>query len=261
MTLVKHELKQGLTSLIIWTVSIAALILVCVLVFPEMAEQADAMGEMFSSLGVFTEAVGMDRLNFGTLPGFYSVECGNILGIGGALFAALIAITILSKEEKDRTAEFLITHPVSRLRIITEKLIAVIIEIIVLNAIVYLTGIISIIIIGENVPWKEFNLMHLSFLLMQIEIASICFGISSFLRKNSMGIGLGLAMMLYFLNIVANITDKAEFLKYITPFGYTEGADIISDGAINSTMVLLGMLYAAIGIAAAYWQYSRKDIH
>ena len=118
-----------------------------------------------------------------------------------------------------------------------------------------------IIIIGENVPWKEFNLMHLSFLLMQIEIASICFGISSFLRKNSMGIGLGLAMMLYFLNIVANITDKAEFLKYITPFGYTEGADIISDGAINSTMVLLGMLYAAIGIAAAYWQYSRKDIH
>ena len=76
-----------------------------------------------------------------------------------------------------------------------------------------------------------------------------------------MGIGLGLAMMLYFLNIVANITDKAAFLKYITPFGYTEGADIISDGAINSTMVLLGMLYAAIGIAAAYWQYSRKDIH
>lgn len=211
MTLVKHELKQGLISLIIWTVSIAALILVCVLVFPEMAEQADAVGEMFSSLGVFTEAVGMDRLNIGTLPGFYSVECGNILGIGGALFAALIAITILSKEEKDRTAEFLITHPVSRLRIITEKLIAVIIEIIVLNAVVYLTGIISIIIIGENVPWKEFNLM--------------------------------------------------QFLKYITPFGYTEGADIISDGAINSTMVLLGMLYAAIGIAAAYWQYSRKDIH
>ena len=175
MTLVKHELKQGLTSLIIWTVSIAALILVCVLVFPEMAEQADAVGEMFSSLGVFTEAVGMDRLNIGTLPGFYSVECGNILGIGGALFAALIAITILSKEEKDRTAEFLITHPVSRLRIITEKLIAVIIEIIVLNAVVYLTGIISIIIIGENVPWKEFNLMHLSFLLMQLEIAIICF--------------------------------------------------------------------------------------
>ena len=54
--------------------------------------------------------------------GFYAVECGNILGLGGAFYAALCAATVLSKEEKDKTAEFLLTHPVSRVKIITEKL-------------------------------------------------------------------------------------------------------------------------------------------
>ena len=49
-------------------------------------------------------------------------------------------------------------------------------------------------------------------------------------------------------------------MKYITPFGYTEGADIVTNGCLDMKMVLPGMLYAVIGIPVAYWKYSRKDI-
>ena len=97
----------------------------------------------------------MDRLNFGTLIGFYAVECGNILGLGGAFYAALCAVSILSKEEKDKTAEFLLTHPVGRKRIITEKLIAVLIQITVLNIIIYALSVGSIAAVGETVPLKR----------------------------------------------------------------------------------------------------------
>ncbi|MGN1083018.1 MAG: ABC transporter permease subunit, partial [Candidatus Avispirillum sp.] len=125
MTVVKHELRQGRTSFIIWTASVALLLAVCVFLFPEMKGQAQDIGDMFSSMGSFTAAFGMDRLNFGTLAGYYAIECGNVLGLGGAFFAAMCAAGILSKEEKDRTAEFLLTHPVSRARIVSEKLAAV----------------------------------------------------------------------------------------------------------------------------------------
>lgn len=260
MTLMKHELRQGRISLLVWTASIAVLVLICVLIFPEMADQADAVGEMFASLGVFTEAIGMDQLNLGTLSGFYAVECGSILGIGGALFSALLGISSLSKEEKDHTAEFLMTHPLKRRRILSEKLLAVFIQIIVMNGIVFMAGIGSVLLIGEEIPWKEVGLLHLAYFLMQIEIAGICFGISSFLRRSGAGVGLGIAMMAYFLNIIANITEKAEFLKYVTPFGYTEGADIVSDGCLDTKLLLTGLVYTAAGIAAAYWKYCRKDI-
>lgn len=261
MTLVRHELRQGKTSLLIWTASIGFLLAICVFLFPEMKGQIDNVNNIFSSMGSFTEAFGMDRLNFGTLIGFYAVECGNILGLGGAFYAALCAVGILSKEEKDKTAEFLLTHPVGRKRIVTEKLIAVLIQITALNIIIYALSVGSIAVVGETVPLKEISLLHLAYYLLQLELSGICFGISAFLRKGSAGLGLGIATVMYFLNLIANIADVAAFLKYITPFGYCEGADIVSNGGLDGVMVSVGAVIGIAGIIIAYLKYTKKDIH
>ncbi len=260
MTLIKHELRQGRISFLIWTASIGFLLVVCVFLYPEMKGQMEDVGDVFSSMGSFSDAFGMDRLNFGTLLGFYAIECGNVLGLGGAFFAALCGAGILSKEEKDRTAEFLLTHPVSRARIVTEKLAAVYAQIVAMNLIIYGISLGSIAAIREPVPWKELNLLHLAYFLLQAELAGICFGISAFVRRGSAGIGLGIAAGMYFLNLVANIAQAAEFLKYVTPFGYADGADIIEKGCLDGTLVAIGLAFGAIGIGAAYGKYCRKDI-
>ena len=261
MTLVRHELRQGRTSFLIWTASVGLLLATCIFLFPEMKGQMDSVNDVFASMGSFTEAFGMDRLNFGTLIGFYAVECGNIMGLGGAFYAALCAVGILSKEEKEKTAEFLLTHPVSRNRIITEKLIAVLIQITALNIVIYALSVGSIAAVGEAIPWKEISLLHLAYYLLQVELAGICFGISAFLRKGSAGVGLGIAAMMYFLNLIANIADAAEFLKYITPFGYCEGADIVSNGGLDVAFVAIGAVIGIVGIVIAYLKYTKKDIH
>ena len=261
MTLLKHELKQGSRTLAIWTASIGFLVAICLFLFPEMKGEMDNVSDMFASMGSFTAAFGMDRLNFGTLIGFYAVECGNILGLGGAFYAALIAVSALAKEEKERTAEFLLSHPVSRVSVISSKLAALVIQIVVMNAVIFALSAACIAAIGEEPAWKEICLLHLAYFLLQLELAGICFGISAFLRRGSLGIGLGIAAMMYFLNIIANISEKAEFLKAVTPFGYAEGADIVANGSLDSELVLVGMIFALIVIAAAYFWYSRKDIH
>lgn len=261
MTLVKHELRQGKTSFLIWTASIGFLLVICIFLFPEMKGQMDNVNDMFASMGSFTAAFGMDRLNFGTLAGFYAVECGNVLGLGGAFYAALCAVGILSKEEKDKTAEFLLTQPISRKRIVTEKLIAVLIQITAMNLLIYAFAVGSIAAIGETIPWKEISLLHLAYYLLQLELAGICFGISAFLRKGSAGVGLGIATMMYFLNLIANIAEVAEFLKYITPFGYCEGADIVSNGSLDCVRVVIGAVMGIGGIVIAYLKFTRKNIH
>ena len=260
MTIVKHELRLGKTSFLIWTGAIAFLLAICIYLFPEMKGQMAGVTKLFSSMGAFTAAFGMDRLNFGTLIGYYAIECGNVLGLGGAFYAALCAVDILSKEERGRTAEFLLTHPVSRARILTEKLAAVIVQITAMNAVIYVISAVFMLLIGEEIPWKELSLLHLAYFLLQLEIAAICFGISAFLKKGSTGTGLGIATILYFVNLVANISKSAGFLKYITPFGYCDGADIASDGRLNGTMIAIGMVIGIFGIIAAYWKYLHKDI-
>lgn len=260
MTLVRHELKQSRISLIVWTLSIASLLAVCVFLYPSMKNEMDAVSEMFSSMGSFTAAFGMDKVSFGTLTGFYVVECGNIVGLGGAFFAALCGISVLAKEEKEHTAEFLMTHPVSRWRVVTDKLIAVIFQLVILNVAVYLTAVVSIALIGEDIPWKELNLLHLAYFFLQVETATVCFGISAFLRRSGMGIGLGIAMLFYFLNLVANITEEADFLKYITPFGYAEGADIVNSLSVNGEMLAVGVAFTVAGIVISYVKYCKKDL-
>ena len=260
MTIVKHELRQGRTAFLIWTGAIGFLLAVCVYLFPEMKGQMEGINRLFSSMGAFTAAFGMDKLNFGTLIGYYSIECGNVLGLGGAFYAALCAVDILSKEERLRTADYLLTHPVSRAQILTEKLTAVILQITVMNVIIYLISILTMTMIGETIPWRELNLQHLAYYLMQLETAGICFGISAFLRKGSTGAGLGLAAILYFVNLIANISKSARFLKYITPFGYCDGADITSAGKLDPGMVTVGMLIGAVCILAAFVKYMGKDI-
>ena len=221
----------------------------------------EGINDVFSSMGSFTAAFGMDKLNFGTLIGYYAIECGNVVGLGGAFYAALTGASMLCKEEKDKTAEFLLTHPISRRRVVTEKLAALFFQITALNLVVYLIAIGSMAAVGEKVPWKEVNLLHLAYYFMQLELGCICFGISAFLRKGGAGIGIGVSALMYFVNLISNITDSVDFLKYVTPFSYCEGSNIVEKGKLDAVLISIGAALCLAGIVAAYLQYTKKDIH
>lgn len=260
MAVFRHELRQGRTSLAVWTACIGALLCACLLLFPEMKGQMAAAGDMFASMGGFSAAFGMDRLDIGTLTGFYSVECGNILGLCGAFYACLTGISSLAKEERGHTAELLLTHPVSRARVAAEKLASVLAQITAMNAILICLAMWTIWLIGERIPWDRLLLLHGAYYLLQLELGCVCFGISAFLRRGGAGLGLGLAAMAYFLNLLANMAERAGALRYITPFAYCEGADILTAGHLDMALLLPGMAYAAAGVAAALLRYTAKDI-
>lgn len=260
MTLFKHELRQGRNTLMIWTAVIAFMMGLCVLIFPEMESQMNEISGMFSDMGSFSAAFGMDKINFGEFIGFFGVECGNILGLGGAFFAALLGISALAKEEKEQTAEFLLTHPISRSKVVLTKLCSVFVQIAILNAVVVGVVALTTAIIKETPDIKTITLLLLAYFILQIEIATVCFGISAFISRGGLGIGLGIAALFYFLNIVANLTEDAKFLKYITPFGYTEGADIIASGSIEIKYLLVGLALTLISVITAFCKYCKKDI-
>lgn len=260
MTVFLHELKQNRISLTVWSAVIAFMLGVSILIYPEMASQMGDISDMFANMGAFSDAFGMDQLNFGEFMGYFGVECGNVLGLGGPIFAAITAVVALAKEEKNKTAEFLLTHPISRRRIITEKLFAVITQITVLNLSVMAVSYIASTIIGEDPEWGKLALIFLAYFLLDLEVAFICFGLSAFLRRGGFAVSLGITMAFYFMNILANITDEIEFLKYITPYGYTDSGYIINKGALDIKYMWVGMIFAAAGIVTAYTVYTKKDI-
>lgn len=260
MNIVRHSMRQGRNMLIIWSAVIAFMLAVCILIYPEMGSQMSEISGMFSDMGSFSAAFGMDKINFGEFMGYFGVECGNVLGLGGAFFAALLGISALAGEEREHTAEFLLTHPVSRRRIITEKLVAVLLQVVLLNVAVLAVTCIGVLAIGESPDVKALTILLFAYLILQIEVAAVCFGISAFISRGGFGIGIGLTALLYFLNIISNLTQEAGFLKYITPYGYTDGAYIITNAGIEIKYMAAGLIFAAVGILAAYLKFEKKDI-
>ena len=260
MTVFFHELKRNRLAFLIWCGAIAFMLTVCVFIYPEMSSEMEEIGDMFADMGAFSEAFGMDQLNFGEFMGYFGVECGNTLGIGGALFAAILGISALAKEQKDGTAEFLLTHPLSRERIVFEKLLAILSQLLVLDVVVAVCCSLSSLIISAEVKWPELLLLFLAHLILQIQIALMTLGLSAFLKGNGLGVGLGRALLLYFLNILANLTEQLEFLKFLTPFSYADGAFIIKECGIEIRYLLPGLLFALAGAAVAFIKYRSKDI-
>lgn len=260
MTVFFHELRLGKTALIIWSAAIAFMLGVCVLIYPEMSTQMGDISAMFADMGAFSSAFGMDQLNFGEFMGYFGVECGNVLGLGGALFAAIVGVSALAKEEKDKTAEFLLTHPISRTRVLTEKLLAAFSQVIVLNIAAIAVTCLCTLLVEVEVDAATLALVFLAYLILQLEICAVTFGFSAFLRRGELGLGLGFVFAMYFFNIIANLTEDLKFIKFITPFSYADGAYIIPEKAIELKYLAVGILFSIIGIAAAFLKYRKKDI-
>ena len=260
MTVFLHELRRSKISLIIWSCAISFMLGVCIIIYPEMSTQMGDISAMFSDMGAFSDAFGMDQLNFGEFMGYFGIECSNTLGLGGALFAAVVGITALAKEERNRTAEFLLTHPISRTRIVTEKLISALLQVCILNAAVVAVSVVCILIVGVEADAATLALLFLAHLILQLEITAVTFGISAFFNGGELGVGLGIVFGAYFMNILANLSEELEFLRFITPFGYTDGSYIISEKSIDIKYIVVGAAVSAVGIVAAYWKYRRTDI-
>ena len=261
LTLFLHEIKRNKLSLIVWSFALSFMLGICVIIYPEMQSQMGDLGAMFSDMGAFSDAFGMDMLNFGEFMGYFGVEIGNTLGLGGALLAGIVGISALSKEERDGTAELLLSMPVTRERIVLEKLLFSAFHILVVNVAVVLVSTLAIVAIDVgDVEGGKIALIFLANILMQLEIMAITFGISACLNKNSIGIGIGISFGLYFLNIIANLADGLDFIGKITPFGYASSGYIIENGSIELLPLLVGIIFAGLGIALAFFRYTKKDI-
>lgn len=260
MVVWKHEIRQNYKTLLIWSLVVGALTAIFMLMFKSLEGEISQMADAYANMGGFSAAFGMDKISFTTPMGFYGIEAGAMLSICGAMFGAMTGINMLSKEEHNHTAEFLLTHPVSRNKVILQKLLCTIFQVAVFNVICILFAVISFKMIEADIEWKKMMLFQLAQFLMHLEVACICFGISAFTRRQNTGAGLGFAAILYFMGIMYNISEGAESLKYITPFIYSDAGTIMSEETIDMVLVGIGLLIAMGCVAAAFLKYHRKDI-
>ena len=259
-TIYKHEMKLLYKTFFIWTVAVGGLCFVCILLFNSMKGEMEGMADSFSQMGAFTDAFGMSQLSIATLEGFYATNVGTVHSLGAALFAAIISMVMLSKEEDGHTGEFLFTLPVSRAKVITAKLMTVITNVVIFNVISVGAYMLGIVLLGEEIDFGRLLLYHGMQLFMHLEVAGICFGLSAFMKKNKLGLGLGVVMIFYAYDLMARVIPDLSDYKLFSPFSYSNAADILSTGEVEGSAFILGMVLMVVCVVFAYVNYGKRDL-
>ncbi len=260
MTLFRQEWKMNLKSLLIWALCVGICCGGCILLFESVAESMGDMAETFATMGSFAAAFGMDKVSIATIDGFYATEISIIFSLGGAMFAAMTGAVLLSKEEEGHTAEFLHTLPVSRYYVYGWKFVTLLVLIVVFNVICIGIDVFCFGVIGAQIPVKEYAWYHVASFCMQIEIGSICFLISALSKRKQLGPTLGLAVLLYVMDIMVHIVPDLEALKYITPYYYTNAADIFSGGEVAWGLLIIGIMISVLAVGAGGCVYGKRDL-
>jgi len=258
--IIKHELKANLKTFLIWTITIAGMDFGFMLMYPSLQASMSKAMDAYANMGALTAAFGMDRLSMANPLGFYGVYVGAILSLGGALFAAMIGTGILSKEEGGHTSEFLYTLPYTRVNVVLQKVVAVFLIILAFNVVNLLLGLLSFPLIAAKLALKEILLYHLAQFTMHLEIAAISILLSAFTKKINLGIGLGVAMLFYFLDMMSRVLEQLKFAKYITPFYYANAADVMGTRSIEQPLIWIGIGATISCILLGLWYYNKRDL-
>ena len=260
MVLLKHEWKQNVRNLLIWSLAVGAMGMLCICLFASMTEDMAELSESFSNMGAFSDAFGMSTLGIGTIAGYFATEVGVVHSLGSSMFAAILASTILSKEEDGHTGEFLYALPVSRGKVITTKICSMVLSLVVFTTITSAFYILGFRIIDTWPDMELFAIFMLSQFLMNLEVMCICTALSACVKRNMIGAGLGIALLFYVYDLMGRVIPDAKDYLFIGPFSFANATDIFAKQEISPAAYVCGGCLMVLALLVTYITYTKKDL-
>ena len=262
--LYSKELKLNRKNLLIWSGIVIVFTILVMSMFPYMKNMGEEMAKMMSEMpkGI-TEAMGLNDKTFNSILGMYNTYYGIYIIVLLSIFACSTAATIISKEERDKTAEFLLTKPISRKGVFATKILALFTLAITAYVIQTITAAIFVVILGEeDVNWSVFITMHLHGFLLILFFTCVGLLLSMLVkaRKSFMGMTVGIVFGSYFINTIAKASDTLSWIGYISPFHYLDFNVTDSTYHTNYLQGAIILVVSVILVIIAYKLYEKKDL-
>jgi ABC-2 type transport system permease protein len=257
------EFNMHLRSVITWSLGVAALIWVFVTMFSTFSADAALLNEMMANFPEeLLTAFGMSGVDLSTILGYFSLAF-LFVQICLAVQAANYGFSLVSIEEREWTADFLLAKPVGRTQILTSKLLAAISGLLITDAVVWIASV-GFIQAYKGVATYEAG--RLALLLLTVVpfqlffltvglVVSLCVKRIRSVTPYAMALGLGM----YVLGVFGDMLGES-LLEKITPFKHFEPTRIIEHGTYDVPLVLISLAAIVLSLLGSYVLYTRRDI-
>lgn len=259
-----HELRVRRKSVLVWSLSITALVGFFFSIFPSFAEQAELTQELLKKFPPeLLAAFGMNHLDMSAITGYFGFLF-IFVQLCLAIQAGNYGFGLVSIEENERTADFLLTRPVSRAQVLSSKLLAALVCLTVTNLVVWAVSFTSIEAFRGERAYETgvVALLLASIAVFQLLFLAIGLLISVLVKRirsvtpYSLGLGFGMYTLSAFSGVFGDVK-----LEYITPFKHFDPAYIIQNRDFNTPFLLADAVIILVCVALTYVLYIRRDIH
>lgn len=257
-------MKANRKSLIIWCIGLILMIV-------------GGMGKYtaYSGTGLpINNIIAQMPKSIQTIMGIGSFDLSKASGYFGVLFlylvimatihASMLGANIFSKEERDKTSEFLFVKPVSRNKIITAKMLAAFVNVLIFNIIALVSSIafVGYYARGEEVTGDIIKLMMGMFIL-QLMFMLLGTGIAALSKrpKAAASISTGILLAAFVLYILVDLNKNLEIFKYLTPFKYYDAKNLMYGGRFEPVFLILSTIIISILFGVTYVFYKRRDLN
>jgi ABC-2 type transport system permease protein len=259
------EIKRNAFSLIMWMIVISILIFFTMSFYRTFIKNQQQiigmMGIMPSGILKFRGITNLSDLF--SILGFYAANNTIYMMLLGSVYAIVLSANILLKEEYHKTAEFLLSKPITRGEVFITKWAILTMNIILLNLVADLVGLISIEVFKTgSYSIKSYLLLSFDTLLLNFLFGSIGLFISTLIKrpKPITTFSIGIVLILYFLFNISRITPSAEKFGYLSPFKYIDTNVLAPGYGIDIWHMFYFISGALVLTVLSYQIYRRKDI-
>lgn len=262
MNIFLRELKANRKALIIWSVCMLFLVLSGMAKYSAYSTSGST-NDVFNKMPHSLKALlGIGSFDVTTMGGYFAMLFLYI-ELTVAIHAVLLGSGIIGKEERDKTTEFLITKPVSRATIITSKLLAAFVNILIINIVTFVSSIVMVAAYnkGDDIS-GEIAIFMVSMFIIQLIFLSLGAVIAAFIRnpKASGSLSAGILLVTFVISKITDLTDRLNFLNVISPFKYFNYKNIVDGNGLNISIVVLSLVLVAAFCASTYFLYSKRDL-
>lgn len=260
MYIFRNELRRHSLTAITIGIILGLFMMMIISLYPVFSADAQDMMAVFGNLTSFTDLLNIDVTQLTSLEGFYGMEYDVLVNLTISVYAAVLGGNLLLKEEREHTSEFLLTHPVSRIRIIAEKLLASTLIILIALVCVCTISLLSVYFSGQEVDLGIFFNIYIASFLLYFNIKLLSLGLVELVPyKNSM-LGTFVVVFLYALLVLSNLHPDWQLLSWFTPFHYSSTSAIIDNGSLPWEYVAVNYTFSFVILFLGLYRYTKRDI-
>lgn len=264
MNMYLHELKSLRKSAVIWTCVLISLAALYLSIYPGMTKDAADFKKLLGSYPAPVRAMLGINLDYITsILGFYSMIF-SFITLCGAIQAMNLGVSILSKESRERTADFLLVKPVSRSAIVSAKLLAAFTTILATDIVFCaVSSVIANSVKTADFSVKLFFMINLTLFFIQLIFLAVGVVVSVFFNKlkSVLPISLGVVFGSYMIGALIATGKNDDAIRFISPFKYFDTTYIIKNAGYEVSYLIIGAVIVVAAVVISYVIYNKKDIH